>query len=346
MNTSNLFAPYAENLRKVVNKAQQRTELTKGFSALNGLSGMDILTEVLSPNKPVYDRSLFNQLAGHNLPFADPRYDNSSSTLGSHPDFQHLRSPGAKPEKHYITTMFIDIRNSTRLYDTYEPEVVAAITIGVQTLALHICWLFGGYVHRLQGDGLMVYFGGKRVSKEVSIQQALHAASFFTYFIKYDLPNVLSSLKLEKPLYTRIGIDFGEDKDVAWYLAGIGNCSEVTTSSLHTSLAPKMQANAGSNGIVVGDNVKTKAPNEQGYFSIVKNADGSDDRYIFRGSDGFLYTQWQFDWWKFLKNHKDVEVDEQGNLRFKPFQPQPKPTGPEIIHFRKDVEDYRPYSRG
>ena len=339
----NIFAPYADVLRDIVNKGQRHTHLQKGFSQARNFSDTSSLLEALQPLGSVADRSLFNKLQGINSPIAAPKYDNSSMALGSHPDFAHLRSEQIQIEKHYITTVFIDIRNSTRLFDIYEPEVVTAITIAVQRLALHICWYFGGYIHRLQGDGLMVYFGGKQTTREDSVQQALHAASFFSYFIKYDLKNILSGLMVERALYTRIGIDFGNDEDVVWHQAGIGRCSEITTCSLHTSLAAKMQSSAESNGIVVGDYAKQRAPKEAMYFSIIKDSSGKEDRYIFQGSDGFLYTQWKFNWWQFLLNHPDVEVDTEGNLRYKPLQQQAKPTKPETAYLLPGVTGYKPF---
>lgn len=153
-------------------------------------------------------------------------------------------------------------------------------------------------------------------------------------------------MKLERALYTRIDIGLGEEKDVVWHLAGIGQCSEVTTCSLHTSLTAKMQSNAESNGIVVGDNVKRLAPKEAPYFGIIKDSDGKEDRYIFTiPTENFYYTQWKFNWFQFLKDHPDVEVDQQGNPRYKPLQRQPRPTAQQTAHLLPRVEQYKPYYR-
>jgi len=40
-----------------------------------------------------------------------------------------------------------------------------------------------------------------------------------------------------------------------WSLYGIKNCNEVTTTSIHTDLAAKLQAKAPGMGIMVGNNL-------------------------------------------------------------------------------------------
>src|SRR5690606_32115194 len=99
----------------------------------------------------------------------------------------------------------------------------------------------------------------------------------------------LKSLFLEQGIeniYTRIGIDLGYDRDVVWGMAGIGEISEVTTCSLHTSLASKMQSKAVSNGVVIGDHIKKESPLLSEFFTPVCARTGSEsDRYIFRIPD-------------------------------------------------------------
>ncbi len=111
----------------------------------------------------------------------------------------------------------------------------------------------------------MVYFGGKNITKQTSVDNALMAASFVSYFVKNDLKNLFDEQGVNR-IYTRIGIDFGNTNDTLWHNAGIGECSEVTTTSLHTSLSCKMQAQADSNGIVVGDNILAFKPNYVIFF--------------------------------------------------------------------------------
>lgn len=206
---------------------------------------------------------------------------NFEQGLGLHPDFAHLKHSESL-EDYYIVSMFVDIKGSTNLFKKYAPRTVWIITNTIQRAAIHTCLIFGGYVHRLQGDGLFVYFGGKSMTAELAVKRSLQFSSVFTYFVKEDLKNLFIEQGIEN-IYTRIGIDLGYDRDVVWGMAGIGEISEVTTCSLHTSLASKMQGKAVSNGIVIGDHVKKESPLLSDYFSpVCARTDNENDRYIFR----------------------------------------------------------------
>ncbi|TDE16351.1 adenylate/guanylate cyclase domain-containing protein [Dyadobacter psychrotolerans] len=238
--------------------------------------------------------------------------------LGLHPDFQHLKYENGV-EYHYIHSMFIDIKGSTNLFKYYSPLVVAIVTNTIQIAAIHTCMVFGGYIQRLHGDGTLVYFGGKQQTRSDSVQRCLSAASLFTHFMKTDIKSFFESRGI-KPIYTRIGIDYGNDDDVLWMLAGAGEASEVTTCSLHTSLAPKMQANAKGNGIVVGDNVVGLFPSE--FYSPVAARLGEEHRYIFRNqAKNFNYTQYDFDWETYLVQNEHIATNHfNGTIHIKPRQ--------------------------
>lgn len=243
---------------------------------------------------------------------------NFDQQLGLHPDFAHLKGTN-NTENHYIVSAFIDIKGSTNLFSRYEPETVLIINTTIQRAAIHTCLIFGGYIHRLQGDGLFVYFGGKGVDKGVATLRALQSASVFTYFVKYDLKNLFLEQGIDK-IFTRIGIDLGNKEDVIWSMAGIGEISEVTTCSLHTSLASKMQASAESNGIVVGDNVKNNIGLQfQNLVQPVSKRTGKEsDRYIFQIQDeNFNYTQYDLDWLNFLKRQDFIITNLQGEINLK-----------------------------
>jgi len=242
---------------------------------------------------------------------------NFEQRLGLHHDFAHLKYSESL-EEHYIISMFVDIKGSTNLFKKYTPRTVWIITNTIQRAAIHTCLIFGGYVHRLQGDGLFIYFGGKDMKPEKAVNRALQFASVFTYFVKEDLKKIFLEQGVDN-IYTRIGVDLGYDRDVVWGMAGIGEISEVTTCSLHTSLASKMQGRALSNGVVVGDHVKKENTLIDDYCRPVCVRTGSEnDRYIFRIPDeNFYYTQYDFDWLKFLKKQDFIATDFYGNLQLK-----------------------------
>jgi adenylate cyclase len=310
-----IYKSYTDNVRNLLATGKKRGSFEKGFSYndLNSIGNNRSNIQLVNENK---DISLFNSLNA--LSTVSGKKAKYHERPGQHPDFSHLKNTDLT-EHHYITSMFIDIKNSTGLFKNYEPLAVANITTAIQKAAMHTCWYFDGFIQRFHGDGLLVYFGSKTTTLKQSVSNAINSASFFSYFMKNDLKEVFLEQGVER-LFTRIGIDTGEDADVVWHMAGMQDCSEVTTCSLHTSLAAKMQNHADSNGIMLGDNVKDNSLLAIDFFSIKYNEkDMKEERYIFQmPEENFNYTQWIFNWDKYLKNHPAVVEDANGKLYFKP----------------------------
>jgi hypothetical protein len=313
-----IYNDYLKTIKTALQTSKKGQEQV--FSSFNGINdeikkGIDIvefLTEAKS-NKPLQSLETFANELGFT--------PNFTQKLGAHPHFEHLKYSNTT-ENHYIVSMFIDIKNSTNLFKRYAPETVFIITNTIQRAAIHTCLIFGGYVHRLQGDGLFVYFGGKDIPENKSVETALQAASIFSYFVKNDLKELFNEEGIET-IFTRIGIDFGATNDVLWALAGIGEISEITTCSLHTSLASKMQGCAESNGIVAGDYIKNKVLYPELFTPVAKRTENEKDRYIFKiPEENFNYTQYDFDWHQYLKKQDYIATDLYGNLIFKSKQNQ------------------------
>jgi len=234
--------------------------------------------------------------------------------LGLHPDFKYLKETSST-EEHYIVSAFMDIKGSTNLFKKFDKETIFLITNAIQRAGIHTTLIFGGYVHRLQGDGIFAYFGGKNTTKENAVLNALQAVSVYTHFVKNDLKEYFNSQGIEN-ISIRSGIDLGHADDVLWGNAGIGAISEVTTCSLHTSLASKMQSNATPNGIVVGEYIKDEINDSDLYLRPVSvRTRDENDRYIYRIQErNFTYTQYDFNWDKFLKKQPFIAIDQHGNV--------------------------------
>ena len=313
-----LYDDYIANIRGAVKNTELR-KASRNSLFFQGLEGYIEKTENVTES---FDFTPLNSLAPLSKSVGINLTENKK--LGEHPDFKHLKNSN-QSENHYITSVFIDIKNSTGLFRRYDLNTVRIITNTIQRAAIHTCVIFGGYIQRLQGDGVFVYFGGKNTTKKDSTINALNACSFFTYFVKYDLKNLFEELNIEN-IYTRIGIDFGYDEDVLWALAGIGECSEVTTYSLHTSLASKLQSIANSNGIVVGENVHSISEIEENYFDLVKDSkDNVKKRYIFvDNNDNFYYKALDFKWFKYLQTLPFI-ISEGNELKLRNTDLQDKP---------------------
>lgn len=309
----NIYKDYLDTIKLAMSSDRKSRN---SFEGLNGLDGFEKSFSYENFKDKVPERTLLPSLDEFSKEVG--LLPNFNQQLGLHPDFAHLKHSEAI-ENHYITSVFIDIKGSTNLFRKYNPETVLIITNTIQRAAIHTCLIFGGYIHRLQGDGLFVYFGGKKINKNAAVLRALQGTSVFSYFVKHDLKNLFNEQGIEN-IYTRIGIDLGLDEDVIWSKAGLGDISEVTTCSLHTSLASKMQSSAESNGVVVGDNVKAHVETSfQELFKPVSHRTGDEnDRYIFRIPDeSFYYTQYDFHWMKFLKQQDFIATDLEGNLSLK-----------------------------
>lgn len=293
-----ILSMYANDIRSVVTKSRQGEHFN--------FSGPDLLSKAATIGSVSTGKNLLT-LEG----IASP-YSAETGQLGIHRDFAHLLGTEQK-EYHYIVNVFMDMKGSTQLNDVYDNETLMYITNTVQRAAIHVCLWSGGHIQRLMGDAVFVYFGGKNVSKTEATRQALSATSLFTYFIKNDIAAIFEEDGVEN-ISTRTGIDFGDDKETLWGTFGSGNIIELTTQSMHTSIACHCQSNAPKNGIVVGDNIVERAGLEPGLFTTLRKPDGRFD-YVYEGRrKGIYYKQHSFDWLKYLKSLPFIKVAKDGKL--------------------------------
>ena len=223
--------------------------------------------------------------------------------LGHHPDFSYLKGTDGS-EAHWIITGFIDVKGSTKLFNKFSKETVRLITesiIRASIFAVNDC---KGYVQRIQGDGLMVYFGGKKIDKETAIEDALKSFGMIAHFVKNDLKQFFEEIGISN-IHTRAALDLGHDNQVIWHYSGIGYAGEVTTCSLHTSLVPKMQGNAEDDGIMVGQNIVTNSG--KGKYFVFKGE-------IWDSGTGQKYVQYAFNWSKYLVDIGKALVNQEGQM--------------------------------
>ncbi len=307
----NIFDSYTQKLKSTL----QRDKLDKSlYGRYDGFTGSDLMVKAKNNSIGSISRSMEPESSLLTLNQIVQAYDAKNAMVGMHPDFRYLKGTD-QTENHYITSVFIDIKGSTSMHDTYDLPTLFTITNTIQSAAIHVCLMFGGHIQRLQGDGVFVYFGGRNIEKAESARQAVTATSMFTYFVKNDLQKIFEEDGVEN-ISTRTGIDFGDDHEVLWGTFGVGNCIELTTQSLHTSLASKCQSHADKNGIVVGQNIKDRLMIDEKYYDYVRNSKGEiTDRYVYVGrKKGVYYTQYRLDWFNYLKSLSYILADKEGNL--------------------------------
>jgi len=282
----------------------------QSYSRYDNLAGIKNLDENLSKGQDgiiitgqdkVIAKADYTELQGlfgiHKFSFSDP-------FIGPHPDFKHLEHD--QYMNHYAVSMFLDIKGSTELSKRYDLLQIRQIKDTILTLAIQVCSFFGGHIQRLQGDGIFIYFVRTSLYDSDAVINALNAASLMTFFMKYQLPVHFKDEEIQPPK-VRIGIDYGDSEKTIWSYYGLSFCRELTTTSLHTDLAAKLQSKADPNGIRIGNNIVEMLDLQP---NLVKKIIGEE--FIFNDS----YRQWNFDWESFLLSFDFIRRDSERNLTF------------------------------
>jgi adenylate cyclase len=299
-----LFENSLNDIDSIINKRSQRYKsFDASFSAtknLNeGISKAETGIIPLEQNK-VIAKADYSELQGL---FGTHKFSFSEPFIGPHPDFAHLQHD--QYLSHYAVSMFLDIKGSTDLSKRYDLLQIRQIKDTILTLAIQVCSFFGGHIQRLQGDGIFVYFVRKDMHQNDAIINALNSASLMSFFMKYQLPQYFKDEDIAPPK-VRIGIDFGNAEKTIWSYYGLSFCRELTTTSLHTDLAAKLQAKADPNGIKIGDNIVNELDLQA---KLVQTVTGEE--YIFD-----KYKQWKFNWETYLQTFDFIKKDTNQNLVF------------------------------
>lgn len=293
------------NEQKTFSQAIQKSNLGNPLSNFNG----ENLPEQIEGPKVIftYDKATLIKYFGENPDMFE------TITIGAHPDFKDLAFNSTL--YHHCVSVFVDIKGSTRLIEKYSLEEVRMMKDSLLTLAIHVANQFGGHVHRLQGDGIFLQFVRKNGNPNDAIINALNATSILTQFVSVDLSNMLSQYEI-KPIKIRTGIDFGNDDKVLWSHYGIPNCKELTTTSLHTDMAAKLQGKAFDNSILIGNNVKEALDLKQEFCPHYETLESKEK--VYNISTRFTYPFFVFDWQKYLLSLPFIGKDSSGkNLEIK-----------------------------
>lgn len=236
--------------------------------------------------------------------------------IGDHPDFKEL-SGTDESEYHYITTLFMDVAGSTRLGRLYPLEQVKRIKNGFMCLAIEIVQAFDGHVHRLQGDAVMAYFGGKTFTPEQACVDAVNAASLILYCAEKIVAPELKNEGIDDPPGIRLGVDYGKKEDVYWSSYGYPGTSEVTATSYYVDMAAKLQHAAPKNGLMLGNSIVQHLDIPEHLLSEkTSTSDGKEisipyvlPNYTDGNGEKFNYRQWVFNASKYLRSTLIAEYD-------------------------------------
>ncbi|WP_081056877.1 nucleotide-binding domain-containing protein [Burkholderia pseudomultivorans] len=190
--------------------------------------------------------------------------------IGPHPDFKHLAGT-EEIIMHHITTVFVDITNSTRLSLRYSLPDVRHIKNTILQVASEAVRALDGHVHRFMGDALMAYFGGQTQRKESSAMAAISCAVMLQLLMKEVVTPGLQRKGFDPmDIGFRIGLDFGDDTEVMWSSYGFSEVHEVTATSFHVDASAKLQSMASKDTAMSGSNLINHL-DLPGIFTKLKN---------------------------------------------------------------------------
>jgi len=206
----------------------------------------------------------------------------ASSRIGGHPDFDYLEDSGGTEES-AIATMFMDIESSTRLGLLYDVHDVFRIKNTFIKMAIEVMRALDGHVHRIMGDAVMAFFGGRETDED-NLIDAINCASSLVHIVKRSVIPKLEELGyVDNDFGIRIGLDFGKEKTVLWGSYGIPNFNEVTATSFFVDIASKLQSQGGRNQVMLGQSIVEELDFPEKFLEIKKirkNGELIDSPYV------------------------------------------------------------------
>jgi len=177
-------------------------------------------------------------------------YSGQSLTCYGVPDMPS--EPGmAHAERRQITVAFVDLAGSTELSSRLDPEDFRNLILAYQETVSAAVNHHDGYIARLFGDGMLIYFGYPR-ARENDAERAVQAG--------LDIVDAVGSIDLDQRIMpdgglgVRIGVMTGPS--VVGDIVGQGAAQESTVLGEMPNIAARLQSIAQPNQLVIGDTTK------------------------------------------------------------------------------------------
>jgi class 3 adenylate cyclase len=155
--------------------------------------------------------------------------------------------PPRGAERRQLTIVFIDLVGSTALAAGLDPEDMRAVLTAYQECCSEVVRRFAGYVAKLMGDGVLVYFGWP-AAHEDDAERAVLAGLEVVAAVAALKPH--GDLKLA----ARVGISTG--KVVVGNLIGAGAAQEQAVVGDTPNLAARIQSLAEAGTVVIGSSTR------------------------------------------------------------------------------------------
>lgn len=170
----------------------------------------------------------------------------SESAVSTDDELPPVKEAAWSAEKRFLTLMFCDLADSTRLAASLDMEENHALNRAYQEVCTETVHAHNGYVARYMGDGILAYFGYPSASED-DPERAVHAGLSIIDAIRdlgsrFQLPDDLS-------LSVRVGIASGL---VVVEAIGEGDARENAVVGEAPNLAARLQGLATPNSVLIG----------------------------------------------------------------------------------------------
>ena len=164
--------------------------------------------------------------------------------------------PVKQVERRYLTIMFCDLVNSTRLATRLDPENLLELTQAYRALCVAIIKNHDGFLASFMGDGFMSYFGYPQANQD-DAERAAYAALDLITSIKTGITARLDGH--DNNISTRIGIASG--LVVVGNLTGNSNLQQETAIGETPNLAARLQVLAQPDTVIVSTETRNLIQN-------------------------------------------------------------------------------------
>jgi class 3 adenylate cyclase len=151
-------------------------------------------------------------------------------------------SPHSEAERRHLTVLFCDLVGSTGIAVELDPEELSGVIRRFDDTCAAMIKLFGGYIGRFMGDGLLVYFGYPQAHED-DAERAVRAGLEIVAKVGQLL------LPSGEPLQVRVGIATG--LVVVGETIGEGSAREQAVFGETPNLAAHLQQLAAPNSVLV-----------------------------------------------------------------------------------------------
>ena len=153
--------------------------------------------------------------------------------------------PQDAAERRQVTVMFSDLVGSTALSARMDPEDLREVISAYQKCVTEAVHLFGGFVAKYMGDGVLIYFGYPQAHED-DAERAVRAG--------LALIAAVATLTTRASLQTRVGIATG--LVVVGDLIGSGEAQERGIVGETPNLAARLQGIAEPNMVVISESTR------------------------------------------------------------------------------------------